>query len=479
MRYGRGGMSKSRTVLTENHFFKYTTCPHWIWFDHFGDQAKRRTTAPLGQLFREQFPEDRRAVARRALKRKKIREITVNTQEDGSVQTRARMREGAEIIVDGIVMHAHRLGHPDLLFRQRGVSVFGRYQYIPVAVGRGPHTALLQKILLAFWATLLEEMQGVLPETGIVVTKNGTRETVVIREFLPRFKKLADEITLILAGQKPAPFLSGGCRESPWFSECVRLAEESRDVTLVAGLNRRMVESLRTHGIKTIDDAAAINVETLQGRAPGYTESSLARIKNQARSLLTRTVIVHAVPRLPKTRTEIFLDFEGNPLRDMEYLIGVLITDDRGIRYQSFFAATLLQEEQMWRSFLAWVKKLPANTRVYHYGSYERQKLGETLPTRYGGSRALTTFLKHAIDIREVLARCAVLPVYFYTLKDVGKYLGFHWSDRDAGGAQSVVWYEAWLENGDQETREKILEYNRNDVEATRVILEWLRGLRK
>lgn len=86
--------------------------------------------------------------------------------------------------------------------------------------------------------------------------------------------------------------------------------------------------------------------------------------------------------------------------------------------------------------------------------------------------------MKHAVDLRKILEGSVVLPTYFYTLKDVAKYLGFRWSDSEAGGAQSVVWYEQWLK-GNESARAKILEYNRNDVEATRVIKEWLRGLRK
>ncbi|MBI4120234.1 MAG: ribonuclease H-like domain-containing protein, partial [Parcubacteria group bacterium] len=74
-----------------------------------------------------------------------------------------------------------------------------------------------------------------------------------------------------------------------------------------------------------------------------------------------------------------------------------------------------------------------------------------------------------------------VLPLYFYSLKDVARYLGFEWQSEDAGGAESVVWYNDWLASrgpdgqaGDQKIMDKIIHYNEDDVQATLFVKEWL-----
>lgn len=363
-------------VLTESHFFKYAACPHWIWFDHFGDPAKRRPPPAVNELFRATVAANRSAVIRKAFKRYRIREVTATGPEAAFDETLLRMKEGTDVIANGTLCHEHWFGHPDLLLRRRGSSALGLPHYLPALVARGTRAGSLQKLLLAFWATLLENIQGLRPDTGFVIAKDGKREIVPLERVLPRFKETASAIEAILAGSRPAPFLSGGCRESPWFSECVRLAEESKDLTLIAGLNRSVVQSLRAQGILSIDDAHAINPKAILGKASGLTRSALIRIKDQARALLNREVIVHKRYRFPSAKTELFLDLEGDPLRGIDYLIGVLIVDGRGARYQPFFAERPEEEREMWRAFLAWIKKLPLNTRIYHYGHYERQKLG-------------------------------------------------------------------------------------------------------
>ena len=67
-----------------------------------------------------------------------------------------------------------------------------------------------------------------------------------------------------------------------------------------------------------------------------------------------------------------------------------------------------------------------------------------------------------------------ILPLYFYSLKDVARFIGFQWQAEDAGGAESVVWYNQWKDSGDKKILQKILDYNKDDVVATMVVKEWL-----
>ena len=36
--------------LTTEHFYKFFQCPHWIWYDIYGDQQKKKDVSPLLDL---------------------------------------------------------------------------------------------------------------------------------------------------------------------------------------------------------------------------------------------------------------------------------------------------------------------------------------------------------------------------------------------------------------------------------------------
>ena len=134
----------------------------------------------------------------------------------------------------------------------------------------------------------------------------------------------------------------------------------------------------------------------------------------------------------------------------------------------------------MWKKFLDFLSGLE-DFVIYYYGYYESQ-IFDRLALRYGAPGALISkFKENTIDLHLKLVDSAVLPLYFYGLKDVAGYLGYKWDDSQAGGAESVVWYNDWLDKQDLPDRQagnaimkKILKYNEDDVRATLLIKEWL-----
>ncbi len=45
-------------------------------------------------------------------------------------------------------------------------------------------------------------------------------------------------------------------------------------------------------------------------------------------------------------------------------------------------------------------------------------------------------------------------------------------------GTDSIEWYHRWVETGDPDIRQHILEYNEDDCRATRVLLDGIKKLR-
>ena len=85
------------------------------------------------------------------------------------------------------------------------------------------------------------------------------------------------------------------------------------------------------------------------------------------------------------------------------------------------------------------------------------------------------------VDMYPVLAKQLVWPTEDLTLKSLAKYARHMWRDETPGGANSVAWYNGQLgadERGDTDTRDelrqRLLDYNEDDVVATYALREFI-----
>src|SRR3982751_441032 len=67
-------------------------------------------------------------------------------------------------------------------------------------------------------------------------------------------------------------------------------------------------------------------------------------------------------------------------------------------------------------------------------------------------------------------------PCYSNSLKDIGRCLGFSWSDEQASGIQSIAWTMKWEITHDEEWKQKLTTYNLEDCLALRRITEFVQA---
>lgn len=462
-------MSKHR--ITSQTFYKYLLCPHWIWFDIWGDQKAKGELSELQQKLLEQgihreeeYIKDRDFVA-----------VELKDPEEAFLKTLELMKQGTEAIWQGVLIDDHWVGRPDLLERRKGKSRFGSWYYAPVDIKSSNSLKREHKLQLVLYALLLEKIQTRRPKEACIINRAGERICFEIDDFTEQFECTLKEIEGVLENPKPPlPFLTKKCLESPWGSECIRLAEECDDIALLYRVSRRVIGPLREAGIKTLEDVRRMNPKDVAECVPYLTEKSLERMKMQAESLKTKKWFLRKHQRISDAEYKIYFDIEGDPLYGCEYLFGFLVeSPEVGVEYVHFLAERPEDEEKMWNQFLEWVETLPKNYIVFHFASYEKGRI-TMLSNRYGGSAALNRFYDNLFDIYDVITSCLVLPVYFYGLKDIAKLLGFEWRHKKAGGAQSIFWYEDWLIKKDRKILKDIVQYNEDDVRATKFMKEWL-----
>lgn len=461
-------------ALTAQLFYQYDFCPHWIWFDRYGDPRKKDEMNELMEKLLEQGV----AHEKDFIRDKKITEVATTNLEEGAAQTRELMRQGADVIYQGVLMGTIDgrawVGRPDLLVRRKRRPLLGRYVYEPVDIKSGKDLKSIHKYQLTLYALLLQQMQGVLPKHSGIININHEQLFFEPREFLEKFTARRGEIERIIDGQKPPLLLTRSCLQGPWGKQCIAQAEEANDISLLYNVDRRCLETLRAHGVRTVSDAAHMDI-TILPKIPYMGLDKLARMRLQAASLVHHDIRVLHAPQIPEEGLLIHFDIEGDPLLDVEYLFGFLMEGATDDRYTYFIAEQPEQEEQMWRAFLAWLETLPNTYTVYHYAAYEKSRL-TMLEAKYGGSPALEIFKSRLFDLFAVVTKCLVFPLYFYSIKDICKHLGFRWRHKKAGGAQSIFWYETWLASGDREVLHDIIRYNEDDVRASVFLKNWLKS---
>jgi len=482
--------SVKKITFTPSLFFKYSTCPHWIWHDYFGDPTKKGEVPALyeklleqGVLHEEEYVKNLTFTEVEEVDSEKAFNITLDL-----------MSKGVDLIYQGVIQYSvdgvvYR-GRPDLLEKQRRSSKFGDYHYVPIDIKSSKDIKPEQWMQLVLYAKILDELQGVFPETVAIINRDHERIPFII-ESKHREKTFAriGDILDVIKGVKPPLKLTSTCKNSPWYNQCVSDAEQANDIALLYRLDSRALSALREAGIKTISDAANMRITELP-KIPYASPSTLERIKLQAQSLIDKQLKWMVVPELPDTSLKIYFDIEGDPLLEIQYLWGFWITGDSegkyakvgdvrkfddGKYYVYFLAEQLEDESIMWKKFLQWLELLPNDDlTVFHYHHYEVDQC-RALEKNYGGSDALHIFMQHFVDLSPVVIQSVIFPLYFYSIKDIAKspFLNFKWRHAKAGGAQSIFWYEQWLETHDRKILSDIIDYNEDDVRATEHLYHW------
>jgi len=475
-------MQKGKTKITPQHFYKFFQCPHWIWYDLYEDQEKKKATPPLMQMIYEDGLKHEREI----IKSRKFEEVDpamFKDLDEAFLATAELMKKGKNIY-HGVLMDEHWVGIPDLLevrpLSELGdkklKSHFGDYYYVVYDIKNSKDIKDEHKFQLVFYSLMLERIQGVRPREAYIINSQGEEKSFVIDEFLDYFHLTLENIEKILDGEKPPPFLKSGCKRTPWYSLCLSETESCRDVSLIYRLSQMDQRQLYDIGIKTIDDFAHADLEVLRNQLISWNFDKLVRFHNQAQSLVKNESLILKKPVFPEVETEIYFDIESDPTQDIDYMLGLLVkkkTDNSEPEFRYFLANDKSEEEKIWREFTKFIEDLE-NFVIYHYAFYEKQTF-DRLALKYGVSdKAAEKFKNNSIDLHRAVVDSVVLPLYFYSLKDVARHVGFQWKAEDAGGAESVVWYNQWKETGDKKILQKILDYNKDDVVATMIVKEWL-----
>ncbi len=458
------------TRITETTFYQYVKCPNWVYFD--AHKSGPRPHDPLLVLLMQDGLVDE--VRRQVISdRKDIVEVHAEDAEDAFRETLAFMREGRQTIYGAVLIDRHWVGHPDVLERVEGASKLGSYYYVAADVKRVREVRDEYKFQGCFYAELLGRVQGVRPVQGYVISPDGVALPYLIAEFEAEYRLTLEEIEATVAGKRPVHFVTSACKQSPWFGECHTDSLACNELSVLNRVWDEEVLRLERAGVTTIEKLSRYSVADLTRLCPDLNPVRLELMRDQAIAVRDGHHLTRGAADFPQSEIELYFDIESDPLRDFDYLFGVLVVEKGKQTYHAFLAESPELEADLWKRFCAFIES-HLDAPVYHYGWFEVEVV-RRFAAKYGASEmVLEAFERNFIDLMQTIRHTIVFPLTFYSLKDIGAYVGVKWRSEDASGANSVLWVEQWLKTREKALIDKILAYNEDDVRATWKVKEWV-----
>ena len=302
------------------------------------------------------------------------------------------------------------------------------------------------------------------------------------------------------------------CPQCHWREHCRTKLVEEQHVSLIKGISYTKAVALQSAKPKPIRTWAELANATAEDLIIKGWPRPQAEI-DHARARLSRSSFPFT-PResrdfsIPRADVEIDFDMEmisesvstGRPA--CVYLWGTLTTirtekvrkvldsPPEGFIGFSIFEANKT-EEGAFASFWAWAQewisksnKHDFSLKFYCYHGAAENTAMKNVSIRAKERRGIPTldeidgFRKspHWLDVEEYV-ESLIWPTEDQSLKTIGRIAGAKWED-GASGQLSTVWFDSWTRSSDPAEREvlnnQLLEYNKNDVEATLRVRDWI-----
>lgn len=368
-------------------------------------------------------------------------------------------------------------GIADILEKRSGKSVFGGHYYIVKEIKSAKNIKPKHIVQAAVYNYMLGHIQGRIPEEIEIINRDEELIGVKYSKIEPILLKACKDLEEIVEGRLvPTPNWNSRCY--PWDNYSNKKAIESKDVSLVNKIGPSKKQELAVLGITTVKDLLDCPEEQLL-EIDGIAEATLQKIKNSAKAINSgkHFIISKEWLKFPITSDEIFLDIESTMENEevpkINYLIGCLIRDKGKETLKYFVCESLGEEEQMWKEFQKWLVKQVSFT-IYYWSSYERTAFNH-LNKLYGCNKNVWKILNENMkDLKMIAEKSVSFPTYGMSIKQVAPYCGFKWRRSDVNAVESIALYLKYLNEGDKETLKKILDYNEDDLMATKTVKDWL-----
>ena len=429
-------------------------------------------------------------------------DLSPGTLEQRASRTKEEVASRAGVIYQGVLRAAATiggvdcevLGIPDFLILGGAADYVIRDSKLSRRIAESDHPEILRQLGIYGW--LYERTSGRAPAglqihsgTGDIVEAphdGGVAALELLQEIL-RLKQSVSEPYTPVGWSK-----CGGCG---FYDYCWKKAEASRDPALVPGVDQGLASALHDRGIETFgqlldsfDERRLAGFQRPWGNRTQRVGKKAGAILQMARAIMTGQEILIQPPDIPDYPNYVMFDLEGIPPQFDEaeriYLWGVQVFGQRPSESLVALAGFGPDgDRQGWEDFLEIAEGIFAEHEdipFVHWHHYEKTNLDKYVE-RFGDRDGVAARVRqNLLDLLPITQRSIALPLPSYSLKVVEGHIGFKRSQREYGGDWAMAMFIEATETADKEKRvelmDRILRYNREDLEATWAVLEWLRS---
>lgn len=415
-------------------------------------------------------------------------------------QTRAEIAKGAQVIYQGVLkidsvvagQPATLVASPDFMVRgPAGYTV--RDSRLAASVAGNPQHEVVMRLQLAghlFRETLGQEPIGLEVATGggtvVSVADDGGVRALDRLAHLARLKRLTTP-----------PYEAVGwfkCHACAFVRQCWWTAVDRGDVACLTVVEESLARALHEKGVETVrqllevydgERLAELSRATPTGALPLGSATAEAVLR-AARAFESGHDEVFAQPDLPLSDNYVAFDCEGLPPQfdelDRVYVWGIRVFGTLPSPYTAAMATGDPDGDYIgWFGFLTEVAALfgyYGDLPFVHWRDDERLAVKRYIE-RYGDPDGVAArVLTNLVDLEELMRDSVTLPLPSDSLRAVCRYAGAQREVDQYGRDWSLAKYIEVVETGDEFQRSglvgQVQSNNREDLEATYVVLRWL-----
>jgi predicted RecB family nuclease len=356
------------------------------------------------------------------------------------------------------------------------------------------HPEILLQVQLYGW--LFERSCGTAP-TGLQVHA-GTGEIVTIpydggATALRELERLLAIKQLTAEPYEPVGWTK--CLGCGYTDRCWAQAEKNGDVALVYGVDQSLARTLHIQGIRSrtdlltkFDAASLSELKRPYGSREQRVGKTAERILKFADAMEKQQEIVLATPAIPAHNNYVMFDLEGMPPHldelDKIYLWGAQVFGESPSEFKVALSGFGVNgDRDGWIGFLDKAKQIfeaYGDIPFVHWAPYEQTYLRRYVD-RFGDPEGIAARVEaNLLDLLTVTRESVVLPLPSLSLKVVEDYVGFVRTGAEYGGAWAMATFIEATETSDERKRkelmDKIVAYNKEDLEATWAVFQWLKA---
>jgi len=330
-----------------------------------------------------------------------------------------------------------------------------------------------EKIYLAVQTLILSKLTKINFETARIFYGNEFKTLKIkLSSYIKEADKIIKELEEITRKEsEPKICKNDYCKICEFEELCYAKLIEKDDLSLLSSIREKERPRFEKKGIFTVNQLSYTFKPRKKNEWVKQKEHPFHH-SLQALAIREKKVYIYDEIKIPKTKTKVFVDLEGNSDGSFIYLIGVLVKDENEEKFYSFWADNKENEKDIFKKFAELLTELE-EVSLFYYGRYD-QKVFKRIFKSSRNKKVKETILNHSTDVLKSIRRNIYFPTYSNGLKDIAHFLGYNWSNKDSSGLQSIVWRWKWENIRDEKIKDDLIQYNKDDCFALSKVVEFL-----